>query len=284
MRSETQMLELIIKTANEDDRVRAAYLTGSRANPEALKDDLQDYDVIFLVTETKSFYEDKEWIKTFGEVLYMQCPEEMDRLIGIDCDIDACYGWLVMFTDGNRLDLHVQAIDSFERPESVHCRILVDKDGLLENITELSDVNYRVKKPPEGEYIFACNEFWWCINNAAKGICRYEIPYAQEMINDVIRPQLIKMLSWKIGIDNDFNVSVGKSAKYMYRWLTEDEWENFLSTYSGSIAGEMERSLMLMCDMFSENARYVGEKLGFAYNESDEKAARIYLNSFLGIE
>ena len=92
------------------------------------------------------------------------------------------------------------------------------------------------------------------------------------------------VIGFIVNIQHHINVSVGKSAKYMYRWLTEDEWENFLSTYSGSIAGEMERSLMLMCDMFSENARFVGEKLGFTYNVSDEKAARVYLNSFLGIE
>ena len=33
MRSEKEMLDLIIKTAEEDPRVRAAYLEGSRVNP-----------------------------------------------------------------------------------------------------------------------------------------------------------------------------------------------------------------------------------------------------------
>lgn len=34
MRNEEEMFQLIINTANKDDRIRAAYLEGSRANPE----------------------------------------------------------------------------------------------------------------------------------------------------------------------------------------------------------------------------------------------------------
>ncbi|MDE6016261.1 MAG: aminoglycoside 6-adenylyltransferase [Acetatifactor sp.] len=43
-----------------------------------------------------------------------------------------------------------------------------------------------------------------------------------------MRPQLVKILSWKIGNETDFSVSVGKSAKYMYRWLEPTVWERFL--------------------------------------------------------
>ena len=35
MRSEQEMLDLIINTARDDERIRAAILNGSRANPNA---------------------------------------------------------------------------------------------------------------------------------------------------------------------------------------------------------------------------------------------------------
>mgnify|MGYP000282039259 CR=1 FL=1 len=69
MRSEKEMLDLIIKTAEEDPRVRAAYLEGSRVNPNVPKDIFQDYDVVYVVNETKSFREDRQWIDRFGERL-----------------------------------------------------------------------------------------------------------------------------------------------------------------------------------------------------------------------
>lgn len=277
MRSEHEMIDIIVKTAYEDDRIRAAYLTGSRANPNAVEDEFRDYDVIYVVSETKPFYIDQDWIAAFGEVLYMHKPEEIDKLMGVKTDFDRNYGWHVIYADGNRLDLHVIATGAFERPEKVHCRILVDKDGLLKDIEECSDEYYCVKPPTPAEYYCAFSEFWWNISNVAKGILRYEIPYTQDIINSVVRPQLISMLSWKIGILTDFKVSVGKSGKYMYRWLSDDEWEQFLSTYCGGFAGEMKQSLLVMCELFRNAARFVSDRLGYNYSEEYEQAAMKYL-------
>ena len=71
MRSEQEMYKLIIGTAEADDRIRAVYMNGSRTNPNVPKDIFQDYDIVYVVRETKPFYEDKSWIDRFGERLYL---------------------------------------------------------------------------------------------------------------------------------------------------------------------------------------------------------------------
>ena len=48
MRSEEEMMHLILQVAKDDERVRAVYLNGSRTNPNAPKDRFQDYDVYML--------------------------------------------------------------------------------------------------------------------------------------------------------------------------------------------------------------------------------------------
>lgn len=55
MRTEEQMMKLILDTAKEDERILAVYMNGSRTNPNAPKDIFQDYDIIYVVTETESF-------------------------------------------------------------------------------------------------------------------------------------------------------------------------------------------------------------------------------------
>ncbi len=45
------------------------------------------------------------------------------------------------------------------------------------------------------------------------------------MINFCVRKQLEKMIVWKIGLKTDYSVGVGKSAKYMHKWLTKEEYE-----------------------------------------------------------
>lgn len=277
MRTEQEMYDLIIGTAQSDERIRAVYMNGSRTNPNVAKDLFQDYDIVYVVTDNKPFYEDKNWIDRFGERLYMQCPDEVDKSLGMEVDFDKCYGWLIQFADGNRLDLHVEPTWNVGIEDDKLCKILLDKDGMLPEIPEATDEDYRVKKPSEAEFFAACNEFWWCLNNVAKGLWREELPYVHDMLSAALRPQLIKILSWKIGFETDFSVSVGKSAKYLYRWLEPEVWQRFLCTYGGITAGEIWDSVFIMCGLFDEFAPKVGKKLGCDYREDEAKNSRLWL-------
>lgn len=278
MRSEEEMLNLIIKVAKNDERIRAAWLEGSRCNPNAPKDIFQDYDVEFIVIDTKPFREDKAWIDQFGERLYMQYPEDN---VFYESDPDNCYGWLMQFSDGVRLDLHVCTLEDklpvFEHDRMY--RILLDKDNCLPPLaeSELSDYEFWVIKPTQAMFTCTCNEFWWCLNNVAKGMWRDELPYVMDMINNVIRPQLLRLLEWKIGIQTDFSVSVGKSGKYMYRFLSKEMYQRYLDTYSGAVKDEIWRSVFGMCELVNEVAAEVAHSLGFAYNKEEADNSRAYL-------
>lgn len=276
MRTEKEMQELILNIANRDERIRAVYMNGSRTNPNAPKDIFQDYDVVYVVTDTRPFIEDKNWIDSFGERLYMQYPDEHPDY---PSDKENFYGWLMQFKDGNRIDLHVESIAHAKENilSDKLCVILLDKDNLLPEMPQATDEDYYVKMPSERQYLCACNEFWWCLNNVAKGLWRAEMPYVQDMLNFIVRKQLEKMLAWKVGIITDFSVSVGKSAKYMYRWLSEEEWKEYLSTFCGADVEDCWDAVFGMCDLFETVALFVGEKLGYIYNAEEGKAARGFL-------
>ena len=148
---------------------------------------------------------------------------------------------------------------------------------MFTDVPESTDEDYRIKCPSKEQYLCTCNEFWWCLNNVAKGLWRGEIPYVQDMLNFHVRKQLETMLSWKIGIETNFTVSVGKSAKYMYRWLTEEEWNSYLSTYCGADIEESWDAIFRMCDLFDASAKYVGMELEYTYNGIESENARYFL-------
>lgn len=276
MRSEQEMFDLILSVATEDERIRAVYITGSRVNPNAPKDIFQDYDIVYAVADTLPFREDRTWIDRFGERLYMQYPDDGAYY---SSDVESNYGWLMQFSDGNRLDLHVCKIGYL--PQSLdndgQYKVLLDKDGCLPKIDKATDESFWVEKPTEEEFLSTCNEFWWCMNNVAKGLWRGEITYVLDMLNDCIRPMLTRQLGFKIGIETDFSVSIGKSAKYMDKWLTPDVWERYLSTYSSAKTDEIWDAVVIMCDLFDEVASQVGDKLDFSYNASEAQNSRKYL-------
>ena len=232
MRSEEEMMNLILQVAKDDERVRAVYLNGSRTNPNAPKDRFQDYDVVYVVTDTKPYYENHDWINHFGTVLYMQMPEYMDLLLEKEYTPQDTFGWLAIFTDGNRLDIHVSSFDYADKDIRADrlCRVLLDKDGRYCDIPEETDADHYVKKPTADKYSCECNEFYWCLNNIGKGLARGELTYAMDMLYDVVRPCLSVMLGWKIGAENYWSVSVGKSDKYMNRYLTPEIWNRYLET------------------------------------------------------
>lgn len=273
MRSEKEMLDLMIDTAIDDSRIRAAYLEGSRANPNVPRDIFQDYDVVYVVTETKSFREDKNWINRFGESLYMQYPE---GTVYYPSDVDSCYGWLIQFSDGNRLDLHVRTLENALSNLELYTT-LVDKDNIMPEKRMLSDERYWVKKPTSEQFHCTCNEFWWCLNNVAKGLWREEIPYVMDMIDFHIRPMLGRLLEWIIGIENNFSVSVGKSAKYMNKYVSKKIYQRYLETYSTAQLDAIWDAVFTMCDLFEEIAIQVSKKLNFSYDSIEADNSKGYL-------
>lgn len=273
MRSEKEMLDLIINTANEDPRIRAAYLEGSRVNPTVQADIFQDYDVVYVVEETKSFREDSSWIDRFGKRLYMQYPEDSAYF---PSDVENCYGWLMQFADGNRLDLHVCTMETVKRDLELY-RVLVDKDNLLPPEPVKSEEIYWVKKPTPEQFHDTCNEFWWCLNNVAKGLWRKEIPYVMDMVNIYVRPMLTRIVEWKIGVDNHFSVSAGKCAKYMERYVSEDIYRRYLATYSSAETEAIWDSVLGMCDLFHEIAAELSEAMEYPYNDTEAENGRAYL-------
>ena len=273
MRSEREIIELMKKTALEDEDIRALYIEGSRANPNGPKDIFQDYDIEFIVTDTKKYIEDKTWIDRFGKRLYMQYPDEWP---GSSSDKENWYGWLMQFVDGVRIDLHVgtkeHALANLEMYE-----VLVDKDGILPKQKEDSDCLYWISKPTEEEFLCTCNEFWWCLNNVAKGLWREEIPYVMDMLDQIIRPQLKRLLEWKIGVKEKFQVSAGKFGKYMRNYLTEETYEAFLSTYTAAKAEEIWAAVFRMCVLFQQTAIDFANEMHFQYNFEEAENSRKFL-------
>ena len=99
LRSEKEIMDLILNFAKKDERIRAVYMNGSRTNANIEKDVYQDYDIVYVVLETKSFLENKNWISAFGDIAIVQEPDLVDMAFGIEHDFNRSYTWLILFKD-----------------------------------------------------------------------------------------------------------------------------------------------------------------------------------------
>lgn len=276
-RTETEMMNLILGTAKEDERVLAVVLNGSRANSNVKKDIFQDYDIVYIVREIESFTCNHSWVDVFGERVMMQMPEEK---VLPPADGLGRFPYLMQFMDGNRIDLTLipaERMDELLEPDSLSI-LLLDKDGLIGAMPPASDRDYHIRKPDAREFADLCNEFWWITMNISKGLWRQELTYAMFMHEQINRNVLITMLEWKSGIAADFKISAGKAGKYLSDLLPAGDWEQFLSTYSDANIDNIWDALFTMCSLFRNTAVEVAERLGFEYPFEDDKRVTAFLS------
>lgn len=273
-RSEAEMMHLLIQTAWQDERIRAVAMNGSRLNDRAPRDEFQDYDVVYAVTEIESFLREPDWIDVFGKRLIMQIPERMTLF---PSEPSGRFAYLMLFRDGSRMDLTLVPMADFYSclEKDSLTKVLLHKDGTAPGIPASSDRDHWVKKPSAALFSDCCNEFWWITTYVAKGLARKEILYAQDYLTSYARPMLRKMLEWQAGIRTGFSASIGKSGKYIHKHLAESEW--LLSTYARAEDTDTWRALFAMCGLFRKTALETARYFGWVYPMEEDRCVTGYL-------
>ncbi len=275
MRSEKEMLDLILNIAKSNEDVRAVIMNGSRVNPNVKKDPFQDFDIVYFVKELEPYKRNRAFVSQFGELMIMQTPEDM---IEPPAQSDGHYTYLMQFLDGNRIDLSLYSLERINECVADSLTVLLlDKDDLIPELSPPSDRGYLPQKPTAQFFDDCCNEFWWVNPYVAKGLWREELTYAKQTLDLYVREQLMKMLVWYFGVQTDFKKSPGKMGKYIKQSLEPELWGMLENTYADAQPEHIWDSLFTMNDLFRELGRAVAEHFGFNYPGQDDKNVTAYL-------
>lgn len=275
MRTDQEMMELILGAATGDPRIRAVVMNGSRAVPSAPRDEYQDYDIVYFVRDLGFFIDHPEWIDRFGERIMLEMPSYKDM---DPSDYEGTFNYQMLFIDGNRIDLTFASTDVMEsvvRNDPVGI-VLLDKDGLLDGMVFSGEEAYHVTPPDKKAFEDTCNSFWWVLQNVAKGIARRELPYAIRMLG-FARDSLDRVAAWHIGMENGFRVSPGKMGKYFERYMDVTHWRQYVSTYPAGDYESLWGSLFASCALFREMAIGIAERFTYEYPFQDDDRMTDYL-------
>ncbi|SDF59786.1 aminoglycoside 6-adenylyltransferase [Dyadobacter soli] len=278
-RNASEMMELILEVARNDDRILAVLQDGSRSNPNVTPDIFQDFDIIYVVKDLAPFMQDPGWVDVFGERMIMQLPEAME-LYPPSPELEGAFSYLMLFTDGNRIDLLIaplQKLDQFTSDSL--CKVVLDKVRIFESspLPVSSDASYWIEKPSPLSFTDCCNEFWFTSGSLGKALWRGEVIYVQELLNQVSRAALLQMLDWYIGCRHDFKVDTGKSGKFYRRYLEPDLYEKLLATYPAANLPAIWHATFATMDLFRYCAEFIASQLGFEYPLSWDRNLRAHL-------
>ena len=154
MQLEEKVIKRLCDWANQNDSVRAAVLTSSRAQPSTHTDVFSDYDIELYVSDIRQFMND-EWLAYFGDVMIRWPFKPMSTLSS---------DWitrLVRFKNGVGIDFQITTRESIESSAyNDGYRVLVDKDGLTGDLDEATFSKHLIKKPTSEEYEALVNGFF----------------------------------------------------------------------------------------------------------------------------
>ncbi len=275
MRSEDEMLALILSYANDREDIRAVVLNGSRANPRAPKDPFQDYDIVYYVRDVQPYRRSSLVPPAFGEIMILQLPDDMGESAKTMRD---AYCYLMQFMDGTRIDLTFTPLSHLGKlGEDSLTAVLLDKDGAVPPLPPASDSSYWAKPPTRKQFDDCCNEFWWLNPYVSKGLWRGELTNAHGFLDEYLRPELMKMLGWYTGLRTGFQQSPGKLGKYLRSMLEPELWSLLEATYAGADLEQVWDALFKMDGLFRITGRSVAAHFGYTYPEGEDERVSAFI-------
>ena len=255
MRTETEMLELILQTA-ETLKVEAVALSGSRTNPKAPKDEFQDYDVVYVVDDLDNLTSDLAWLDLFGTRIIEQHNILGNRRL-----------YLMLFEDGNRIDLTLCPkvhIKEWVESES-DFTVLEDPKGFFAPYSP-NPQRYWTSPASQTDFEKACNEFWWVSAYVVKGIRRKQVIYATDHLYGICQQELLKVLAWQVASDRG-TVDIGKNYKYLFNYLPAEKEKEFSNLLDFSSVEKLTQALFATMQLFHREAQILAQKMGFDYDK-----------------
>ena len=102
-------------------------LEGSRANINIPKDEFQDYDITYFVSDIEPFISNDDWLNQFGNIIMMQKAGGYGIIPHL---AEKGFSYLVLFDDYNKIDLTLlplEELDNYLKGDKL-IKVLIDKD------------------------------------------------------------------------------------------------------------------------------------------------------------
>jgi len=280
-RTDKEILDLIIEFAKNDERIRLVMINGSRIDPDATKDGLNDFDIIYFVRDIRSFLKNENWIeKTFGEILILQKPDDWYSHL-YDYESNNPFAFLIQFQEEFRIDLTLVDVENYKKYMNENTlepgKILIQKDELPGVINFFDFSKFKIKVPSEKEFRDTCNEFYWLAPYIAKGLYRKELIYVKSIMENSQYEQLYKMLIWNVLIREDSLVRTGKFSKHLHRYLTKNENDELSNCFPGSDFDDIWEKEINAIKFFTRFASFVGDHYHFQFDKHTSQKIIDYL-------
>ncbi|MBP7820790.1 aminoglycoside 6-adenylyltransferase [Candidatus Saccharibacteria bacterium] len=279
-KNETDVIDKIVGWGENNSNIRLVILTSSRVAQINCTDLLSDYD-IEIYAENLVMFNNDNWLNYFGKVL-IKWPLTPGKAGFSKNHITR----LVVFDNFPRIDFQIANLSDFN-PSSYDngYKILVDKHNIKPIVPPPTYNEFTITKPAENEFIKTVNGFYWDIPYISKSLKRGEYYFAKYMLDSAIRYGSFElMLNWYIGLQNNWQVSVGNHGRSYEKLLEQKDLKLLNQTYASVNKQDIQKSMNNMASLFDHMCERIAYDLNYSLSEVNRKGVIEYCNKISNIE
>lgn len=263
------MIPALVAWGESQPDVRAMLLTSTRAIEGASVDQFSDYDIIVICSDVKARFEDRSWLRTFGDVVVdWWDPLELDPDTGLLTTGNIVYYSGTLKIDFTLWPLEMVGVVEQQLPTELDAgyRVLLDKDGLTQSWQDATGKGYKAELPDCERYLDTINSFFIGVPYVVTALLRGELLPAKWVLDyDMRYEYLLPMLKWYALSIHGETAQIGNLGKGIQRYLPGETMQRLASTYAGMDIESNRLALTEMIDLFRDIAHHVGEAIGCEY-------------------
>ena len=259
-----------VQWGQSSDKLYAALIVGSQSREDHQADEYSDLDIIMIVDDPDYFVSSDEWLNQIG-MFYVSFIEntitgEKERRILFDGALDVDF---VIFPKDaiNAFAADREATAILERGY----RILTDKIGLQNLISQVNIVKQSYTFPTEEEFKNTVCDFWYHSVWTAKKLKRGELWTAKLCLDSYMKWKLLWIIECHAHAIHGFDYDTWHSGRFIEEWAENWIIEMLQQCFSHYNEEDTKMALLSTMDLFRLVAVEVAEKLKFKYpKEADE--------------
>ncbi len=282
-----EVIAKLVSFGEADERIRTIILEGSHAVGK-FTDTLSDYDVNIFTGDAGPYLNNSRWLTQFGDVLIYQKEE----LIFFGQTFPSR---LVVFKNGGRIDFSFWPIAALAAMASGNkqyesyrngFRVLVDKDGLADNLPNADGQGFMVIPPEKDLFLQTIYDFWFEAYCVARALARGDLWYAKSIEAGCIKDHLYQMILWerqsRCGWAPDPKLHLG--GKRFEKWAEPALLKDISACFSAYSIEETWKSLFAMLELFNQFAKDLSSEFGFEFPAQPYNDVMVYLETLKSIK
>ncbi|WP_164669772.1 alpha/beta fold hydrolase [Virgibacillus doumboii] len=271
-----KLIEKVTFFCEQQKDIRTVMIVGSRARQDQHADEWSDLDLVIFTTQQGKYLSFEDWIQEIGPY-WMSFIE--------NTAVGGGKERRVLFEDALDVDFSVFPVHIFDyminddetkQVLSRGIRILVDKDGLLDNFhLETQDIQMYESNswPSQDEWTELIHDFWYHAVWSTKKLLRGEWWTAKVCIDYDLKQLLLKITELHAKANYGKNYDTWHNGRFFDEWADPAIREELKYCYARYDADEMQQALIHTMDLFRKVAKETAQRSEYSYpNQADVKA------------